>query len=264
MEKKDKKHLKIFGGFLFALKIIFGIFIAVIIILVIDFFVSDDGWHTVVTEIHEGCYIEDLDDNMQSIYYYPDGDETGERKYIVEEWEDIIKHASNGKDIVAFHCIYNKFEDDEEDRFVIFNTKTEEEISFNTQEKFLEFCAEEKIVLSDWYTDGARIYEKIDLGNGWCVYDYEAEPDKIIKGYGVVYEGYIMDLEEAGDDIVSFVFAVPYYKEYEIPVSNKDLEISDGVVGEYRIPPSWFKEEVCYYEKLSLNTKTGEISVIGE
>ena len=142
-EKKDNKKSSV-------LKIIFGIIAVAIVLLIADFFLSDDSWNTVVTEIHEGCYIECLDDNMQSIYYYPDGDEANERKYIVEEWEDIIKYASNGKDIVAFHCIYNKSEDDEEDKFVIFNTETEEENSFNTQEKFLEFCEKEKIVLSDW------------------------------------------------------------------------------------------------------------------
>jgi len=62
-----KKIIKTF------LKIIFAVFIVCIVIGIIDFFTSDNTWHAAVTEIHKNCYIEHLDDDMQSIYYYPHG-----------------------------------------------------------------------------------------------------------------------------------------------------------------------------------------------
>lgn len=145
-----KKTRKIFRVFSLALKIIFGIVAVAIIILIIDFFARDNAWDTVVTEIHKGCYIECLDDNMQSVYYYPDGDETGERKYIVDEWEAVLKYASDGKEIVAFQCIYNLSEDDEENKFVIYNTTNKEKAVFDTQGALTEFCEKEKIILSEW------------------------------------------------------------------------------------------------------------------
>lgn len=132
------------------LKIIFAVFIVCIVTGVIDIFTGDDTFHTVVTEIYKGCYIECLDDNMKSIYYYPEGNETVERKYIVEEWEAVKKYASDGKEVVAFHCIYNMSDEDEKNEFVIYNTVTEEKSVFDTQEALTEFCEKEKIILSEW------------------------------------------------------------------------------------------------------------------
>ncbi len=132
------------------LKIIFAVLIICIVIGVIDFFTSDDTFHTVVTEIHKGCYIECLDDYMQSIYYYPDGDETRERKYIVEEWEAVKKYASDGKEVVAVHYIYNQSDVDEKNQFMIYNTTTAEKHVFDTQELLRDFCEKEKIILLDW------------------------------------------------------------------------------------------------------------------
>ncbi len=40
-------------------------FFSVVVILL----TGEAEFNTVVTEIHKGCYIEDLDDDMQSIYY---------------------------------------------------------------------------------------------------------------------------------------------------------------------------------------------------
>ncbi|MBR3587990.1 MAG: hypothetical protein IKL16_00350 [Clostridia bacterium] len=139
-----KKIIKTF------LKIIFAVLIICIVIGVIDFFMSDDTFHTVVTEIHKGCYIECLDDYMQSIYYYPDGDETRERKYIVEEWEAVKKYATDGKEVVAFHCVYNMSDEDEKNKLVICNTTIGEKVVFVTEEALTEFCKKEKIILSEW------------------------------------------------------------------------------------------------------------------
>ena len=58
-----KKIIKTF------LKIIFAVLIICIVIGVIDFFMRDDTFHTVVTEIHKGCYIECLDDHMQRVLF---------------------------------------------------------------------------------------------------------------------------------------------------------------------------------------------------
>jgi hypothetical protein len=46
---------------------------------------NEEVFHSVETEIVNGCYIEKLDNNMQSMYYYPKGDKTNERIYIVDE-----------------------------------------------------------------------------------------------------------------------------------------------------------------------------------
>lgn len=229
------------------------------------FFSSDeDVFHSVVTEIHKGCYIEDLDDKMQSIYYYPDADESKERVYIVEEWEDIIKYASDGKDTVAFHCIYNQCEDSKKDLFVVFNTSTQTENKFENQQSFLDFCADKKIKLSDWEMGGGTDYEIIPLGNGWKVYDSPYPGiDKIMNGLAIEYEGFVADIEKKSNNKVEFIFAVPEWAEKEIPESNKNLDISETVIGEYKFT-LFGKDEVTYYEKLSLNTKTGEITVITE
>ena len=83
------------------IKIVLWIPIAIISCIPILFFITifslffssdEDVFHSVVTEIHKDCYIEDLDDDMQSIYYYPDGDESKDRIYIVDEWENVIKY----------------------------------------------------------------------------------------------------------------------------------------------------------------------------
>ena len=60
---------------------------------------------------------------------------------------------------------------------------------------------------------------------------------------------------------VEFIFAVPEWAENEIPDSNKNLDISETVIGEYKFVP-FSKDEVTYYERLRLNTKTGEFTVV--
>ena len=227
------------------------------------FFSSDeDTFHSVVTEIYNGCYIEDLDDDMQSIYYYPDGDESKDRIYIVDEWENVIKYASNGKDTLAFHCIYNQYDDNKKDLFVVFNTSTQTENKFKNQQSFLDFCADHKIKLSDWEKGGGTDYEIIPLGNGWKVYDSPYPGiDKVMNGSGIVYEGFVTDVEKMGNNEVEFIFAVPEWAENEIPDSNKNLDISETVIGEYKFVP-FSKDEVTYYERLRLNTKTGEFTVV--
>ena len=253
------------------IKIILSIPIVIICCVVVFFVISfislfftpaEELYHSVVTEIHKGCYIEDLDDKMQSIYYYPDGDESKDKVYIVHEWENIIKYASDGKDTVAFHCIYNQYEDNKKDLFVVFNTSTQTENKFENQQSFLDFCADKKIKLSDWEMGGGTDYEIIRLGNGWSIYD-SPNPgiDKIMNGPAIVYEGFVTDVEKKGNNEVEFIFGVPEWIENEIPESNKNLNISETVIGEYKFPPG-VKHEVTYYEKLLLNTKTGEITVI--
>ena len=227
------------------------------------FFSSDENtFHSVVTEIYNGCYIEDLDDDMQSIYYYPDGDESKDRIYIVDEWENVIKYASDGKNTVAFHCIYNQYEDNQKDLFVVFNTSTQTENKFENQQSFLEYCKEQNIKLSDWERGGGTDYEIIPLGNGWCVYDSPGpEIDKIMNGPAIEYEGFVTDIEKKGNNEVEFIFAVPEWIEQEIPESNENLDISETIIGEYKFVP-FSKDEVTYYERLSLNTKTGKVIVV--
>lgn len=263
MEKKDKKISKIFLWILFVLKIIFGIFIAVVVVLVIDFFVSDHGWHSVVTEIYEGCYIEDFDDNMQSIYYYPDGDEAKERKYIVEEWEDIVKYASNGKDIVAFHCIYDN--STYEDKFVIFNTSEEKQVAFDTQKDFADFCKEENIILSEWKRGDRKPCKIINLGGDWTLYDFDDNftTDQILNVYEVVYEGHVSDVTEDKNGIVNFRLIVPYYNDFEFSSSNGNLEVKEEVISELKCE-AFTTMEICYDEILMLDTKTGAVTVKGE
>lgn len=138
------------------LKTVFAVFVVCAVIFIIDFYADDNTFQTVVTEIHKDCYVECLDENMQSIYYYHDGNKA-QKKHIVEEWETVKKYGTNGEDIVAIHCIYNKFFENEKEQFIIFNTVTEEKTVFDTQEALTEFCEEEKIVLSDWKTEGCCI-----------------------------------------------------------------------------------------------------------
>ncbi len=135
------------------LKTVFAVFIVCAVIFIINFYTDDNTFQTVVTQIHKDCFIENLDDNMQSIYCYPNGDEA-QKKYIVEEWEDVVKYATNGKDVVAIHCIYNNFFENEKEQFIVFNTVTEEKFTFDKQEDFLKYCKEEQIVLSEWKTEG--------------------------------------------------------------------------------------------------------------
>ena len=202
-----------------------------IMILTID----EGDFHTVVTEIHKGCYIEDLDSNMESIYYYPDADESKDRVYVVDEWENVIKYASNGKDTVAFHCIYNQYDSNEKVLFVIYNTKTQKEKTFESQSEFLDFCKDNKLSLMDWQPCNGTSYEKVDLGNDWCIYDFDyPETDKIMNGYGIEYEGFVTDVEKKGNNEVEFVFAVPEWAEKEIPESNENLDVSETVIGEYK------------------------------
>ena len=226
---------------------------------------SEDYWfHSVKTEIIDGCYIEDLDTDFQSIYYYPDGNEEAEPKYIVNEWEDIIKYASDGKATIAFHCIYNKYEDEEKDRFVVFNVAEEKETSFDTQKDFIDYCTKENLTLSDWQSGMGKRYEKTELGNGWSLYNFDYPfNDKILIGSEVVYEGYVVDLEKKDNGCAEFIFAVPYDEKKEIPESNSSLDVGDSVVGEYKFALGG-KDEVVYYEKLSLDTATGKVTVIGE
>ncbi len=261
MKKVIKKVLKFVLGI--PLVMISCIPILFVIAILSLFFSSDeDTFHSVVTEIHKGCYIEDLDDDMQSIYYYPDADESKDKIYIVDEWENIIKYASNGEDTVAFHCIYNQYEDNKKDLFVIFNTSTQIENKFENQQSFLDFCADKKIKLSDWEMGGGTDYEIISLDNGWKVYDSPYPGiDKVMNGSGIVYEGFVTDIEKKDKNKVEFVFAVPEWAEKEIPESNENLDISKTVIGEYKFVP-FSKDEVTYYERLSLNTKTGEITVV--
>jgi hypothetical protein len=253
---------KILNIGLVVLTVILAMILLVFVSLVVILFTGEAEFNTVVTEIYNGCYIEDLDDDMQSIYYYPDADESKDKVYIVDEWENIIKYASDGKDTVAFHCIYNQYEDNEKDLFVVFNTTTKKENKFKNQKAFLDFCEEQKIQLSDWEMGGGTDYEIIRLGNGWSIYD-SPNPgiDKIMNGPAIVYEGFVADVEKKGNNEVEFIFGVPEWIENEIPESNKNLNISETVIGEYKFPPG-VKHEVTYYEKLSLNTKTGEIAVI--
>lgn len=224
---------------------------------------DEPGFHTVETEIVNGCYIEKLDNNMQSMYYYPKGDKTNERIYIVDEWKNIIKYASDEKYIVAFHCIYEDI-DTSKDMFVIFNLKEEKERDFDTQDDFIEYCENEKINLSDWKSVNGIGCEKIDLGNDWCVYDFDYPfNDQILKGSKVVYEGYVSDIEYKENDFVEYIFAVPYGAEKEIPSSNENLNVNENIIGEYKFT-SFGKTEVLYYEKLILNTVTGDVTVVSE
>lgn len=268
MKKTTKITLKAINKILniglVALTVILAVILLAFVSLVVILFTGEAEFNTVVTEIYNGCYIEDLDDDMQSIYYYPDSDESKDKVYIVDEWENIIKYASDGKDTVAFHCIYNQYEDNEKDLFVVFNTDTEEKLEFKTQELFLECCHNEKIELSDWVPCNGYGYEIIDLGNDWCVYDFDyPETDKILNGYGIEYEGFVTDIKKKGNNEVEFIFAVPEWAEKEIPESNKNLDISETVIGEYKFALLG-KDEVTYYERLSLDTKTGEITVVTE
>ena len=109
---------------------------------------------------------------------------------------------------------------------------------------------------------GGTYYDIIPLGNGWCVYDFPGpEIDKIMNGPAIEYEGFVTDVEKKGNNEVEFIFAVPEWIEQEVPESNKNLDISETVIGEYKFTP-FGKHEVTYYEKLLLNTKTGEITVV--
>lgn len=252
------------------IKIVCGVSIAVVMAVLIGsgllfklFTPVNPEFHSGITEIFDGCYIEDLDDDMVSMYYYSDENEE-DKKYIVYEWEKIIKYASNGKDTVAFHCIYNYNEENEEDKFVVFNTATEKEISFHSQKEFIDYCKEEKINLSDWQYHH-RAYEKIDLGNGWYIYNNldNIYHDVIYKGAEVVYEGYTDCVEKKENGCVEFVFAVSYGEELEISSSNSNLDISDKVIGEYKYT-LFATDDVCYHEKLMLDTTTGEVTVISD
>lgn len=268
MQKSTKTTLKAINKTLniglVVLTVVLALVLLAFVSLVVILFTGEAEFNTVVTEIHKGCYIEDLDSNMESIYYYPDADESKDRVYVVDEWENVIKYASNGKDTVAFHCIYNQYDSNEKVLFVIYNTKTQKEKTFESQSEFLDFCKDNKLSLMDWQPCNGTSYEKVDLGNDWCIYDFDyPETDKIMNGYGIEYEGFVTDVEKKGNNEVEFVFAVPEWIENEIPESNKNLNISETVIGEYKFPPG-VKHEVTYYEKLSLNTRTGEVTVITE
>ncbi len=216
----------------------------------------------VETKIVDGCYIEDLDDNMQSIYYYPDDDKSVQQKYIVNQWENIIKYSSDGKSIIAFHCVYNQFEDSEDDKFVVFDLSSENEITFETQNDFIDYCNKEKITLSDWKNGRGVAYKKIDLGNNWCVYDFDYPlNDKIMNGNEVIYEGYVFDIERKDNNCSEFGFAVPFGVEKEIPSSNNGLNVSEDIIGEYKFA-LFGKDKVHYYERISLNTINGDVVVI--
>lgn len=152
MEKKQR----ILQRFSLALKIVSAVVAVAIIILIIDFFAGDNTWETIVTEIHKGCYIECLDNNAQSIFYYQDGD-NAKKKYIVEEWAPILKYATDGETTVAV-CFVSEESEEDEKIFLIFNTETEEKISFDSPEKLFEFCEKEKIVLSAWQRSHCRSY----------------------------------------------------------------------------------------------------------
>lgn len=221
---------------------------------------DEELFHSVEKEIVSGCYIEDLDDNMQSMYYYPDGDMTKERRYIVGEWQNIIKYASADNTTVAFHCIYGH-SGAGDDKFVVFYLDEEKEIRFNTQDEFVEYCKTKNITLSDWKYGSGMGYDKTDLGNSWSVYDFPYPfTDKVMKKSEVVYEGYVSDIKQIENDKVEFIFAVPYGVDKEISSSNAELNVSEEVIGEYKFA-MFGKDEVCYYEKLTLNTANGEVSV---
>lgn len=266
MKKTTDKTLKAINKSLNIGLVVLAVLCALILVgfvsLVVILIAGEPEFNTVVTEIHKGCYIEDLDDKMQSIYYYPDGDESKDRVYIVDEWENVIKYASDGKDTVAFHCIYNQYEEDEKDLFVVFNTSTQTENKFKNQQAFIDFCEEQKIQLSDWQLGGGTDYEIVPLGNGWRIYDSPYPGiDKVMNGSAIEYEGFVTDIEKKDDNEVEFIFAVPEWAENEITESNKNLDISETVIGEYKFAPVG-KDEVTYYERLSLNTKTGGITVL--
>lgn len=238
--------------------ILIGIFLFLLAIASICFSDESAPLHSVTKEVFSGCYVEHIDSDCQSIYYYPTGNEKDGKAYIVEEWNEVIKFASDNKEIIAFHCIYNA----KKDAFVVYNTSTQEERQFKTQQAFLDYCNEKNLVLSEWVPGGCLEYEVIELGNGWRVYDSEHnEEDKILNGYGVVYEGYVEDIILKNNGIAEFIFAIPDGIKKEVPTSNEKLNVSKKVVGTYKLN-LLAETDVCYCEKLSLNTKTGEVSVL--
>lgn len=238
--------------------VVFIALLLFIIALVSMYFSEAPTFHGVTKEVFPGCFVEHIDSDFQSIYYYPTGDKKDGKVYIVEEWAEVIKFASDKKENLAFHCIYTN----EKDVFVVYNISKQKEIQFKSQQEFLEYCDEKNLKLSEWESGGCKEYEIKELGNGWRLYEAEyPDEDKILDGYGVVYEGYVEDVRLKDNGITEFVFAVPDGMEKEIPTSNKNLNVSEAVIGSYKFAP-FGKTDVCYYEKLSLDTKTGEISVL--
>jgi len=168
--------------------------------------------------------------------------------------------------MVAFHCIYNEFSEDEEDKFVIFNTAEEEGETFDTQREFADFCKKENIVFSDWEKGDGTPYKKINLGNGWSVYDFDETArwhDQVLNGYEVIYEGDVSEIIKNENGIVSFRLIVPYNGDYEFSSSNQDLDVKDKPIAEYK-GKFFSTQQICYDEVLVLNTLTGEVKVKGD
>lgn len=239
-----------------------GIVLGFLLLHAVAFFADEDTFVPAKIKIHKDCYLENLDDKAQSVYYYPDGDET-QKKFIVEEWEDVKKYATNGKDVVAFHCIYDN--STYEDKFVIFNTSEENEVAFNTQKDFADFCKEENIILSEWKRGDRKPCKIINLGGDWTLYDFDDNftTDQILNGYEVVYEGHVSDVTEDKNGIVNFRLIVPYYNDFEFLSSNGNLEVKEEVISELKCE-AFTTMEICYDEILMLDTKTGAVTVKGE
>lgn len=260
--KKAKKKALFFLIPLFVLQyallsVSTGSFYGFVFLQVLDLFETENSSGTTVTEIHEDCYIENLDNKMQSIYYYAGGDKNN-KIYIVEEWEDVKKYATDGGETVAFHCVYDNLSD-EEDKFVIFNTKDETEVTFRTQKEFADFCREKDITFSEWKRGDEKPFEITDFGNGWKLYDFDDNftTDQILKGYEVVYEGHISDVTKEKDGKVSFRLIVPYYNDFEFQTSNEGIVMAEKP---YTIKGDFFTTiEVCYDGILTLDTEKGEL-----
>lgn len=239
-----------------------GILLGFILLNAIAFFTDEDTFGPVETKIHKDCYIENLDDDFQRIYYYPQGDKK-QKKFIVEEWEDVKKYATNGKDTVAFHCIYDN--STYEDKFVIFNTAEEKEFTFDTQKEFADFCREEHIIFSDWKRGDHKPCEIINLGGDWTLYDFDDNfsTDQILNGYEVVYEGHVSGVTEDKNGIVNFRLIVPYYNDFEFACSNEGLDVKEEAIGELKCE-FLTTMEICYDEILVLDTMTDKVKVRGD
>lgn len=82
----------------------------------------------------------------------------------INEWEKIIKYASNGKDTVAFHCIYNYNEENGCVEFV-FAVSYGEELEIPSSNSNLDIS--DKVIGEYKYTlfatDDVRYHEKLML-----------------------------------------------------------------------------------------------------
>lgn len=172
-------------------------------------------------------------------------------KTYIETEKYIIKYSSDSKGNIAYHMNEVSVDVNDsklyvrtinaseygilEDNFVVYNTETNQKVTFEYENTFVEYCNKNQLELFNWKFSNGMKYRNVKLSDKSHLLMSESISltDQFLYENKVVFEGYISKYKIQGNKVI-FSIKIPKQSELEFPTkSNSNLTLSEKSTGKH-------------------------------